>query len=55
MSLVHFFFFPNSFVWLHCVFIAARGLSPVSVSGGYSVVVHRLLNAVASLVMKHRL
>ena len=47
-SLLHFPFF---FFWLRWVFIAARGLSLVVVSGGYSfVVVHGLLIAVASLV-----
>ena len=36
------------FFWLCWAFIAARGLSLVAVSGGYSVAVHRLLIAVAS-------
>ena len=38
------------------VFVAVRGLSLVSVSGGYSlVVVHGFLIEVASLVAEHRL
>ena len=38
------------------LFIAAHGLSLVSVSSGYSLVVaHRLLIAVASLVAEHKL
>ena len=30
------FFFNFIYFWLHWVFIAACGLSPVAVSGGYS-------------------
>ena len=56
---VLFFFFNliNVFLfWLHWVFIAARGLSLVVASRGYSLVeVHGLLIAVASLTAKHRL
>ena len=38
------------------VFVAARGLSLVAVSGGYSsVAVHGLLISVASLVVEHGL
>ena len=38
------------------ILVAACGLSLVAVSGGYSVVVlHRLLIAVASLVVEHGL
>ena len=39
---------------MHWVFVAARGLSLIAASRGYSVVVLRLLIAVASLV-EHRL
>ena len=38
--------------WLCWVFIVAHGLSPVAATG---VVVYRLLIAVASLVVEHRL
>ena len=41
--------------WLHWVFVAARGLSLVAASGGYSVAVRGLLIAVASLVVEHGL
>ena len=42
--------------WLCWVLIAARGLSLVAASGGYSfVAVCRLLIAVASLVAEHKL
>ena len=38
------------YFWLHCVFIAAHGLSLVAVSGSYSLVeVHGLLVVVTSL------
>ena len=30
------FFFKLIYFWLHCVFVAAHGLSLVAVSGGYS-------------------
>ena len=44
------------YVWLHWVFIAARGLSLAAASRGYSfVAVHRLLIVVASLVAEHGL
>ena len=44
------------FFWLLWVFVVARGLSLVAESGGYSLVaVHRLLIAVASLVVVHGL
>ena len=44
------------YIWLRWVFVAARGLSLVAVSGGYSfLAVHRLLIAVASLVAEHGL
>ena len=43
-------------IWLHGVFVAACGLSPVAVSRGYAlVVVRRLLVAVASLVAEQTL
>ena len=57
----HSFFFLNLFIlfidfWLHWVFVAARGLSLVVASGGYSsVAVRGLLIAVASLVEEHGL
>ena len=38
----------TGFFWLHWVFVAARRLSLVAVSGGYSVAVRRFLIAVAS-------
>ena len=42
------------FIWLYWVFMAAHGLSLVMESGDYSLVaVHRLLIAVASLVVEH--
>ena len=58
-----FFFFFNKFIiylfiyfWLCWVFVAARGLSLVVVSGGLLfVAVHGLLIAVASLVAEHGL
>ena len=44
------------FIWLYWVFMAAHGLSLVMESGDYSLVaVHRLLIAVASLVVEHGL
>ena len=44
------------YFWLCWVFTAAHGLSLVSESGGYSlIVVHGLLIMVASLVAEHRL
>ena len=46
------FFF---FFWLYWVFIAARGLSIVAASKGYSIVVHRLLIKGASFAVEHRL
>ena len=51
---VHFNFYFIYF-WLCWVFVAACGLSLVAARGGYSVVVHRLLTAVASLVAEHEL
>ena len=40
--------------WLHWVFVAVHGLSLVSVSRGYSLVVMRgLVSAVASPVVEH--
>ena len=42
------------YIWQHWVFVAARRLSLVAVSGGY-VVMRGLLIAVAFLVAKHRL
>ena len=41
--------------WLRWVFVAERGLSLVEASEGYSVVVHGLLIAVASLIAEHDL
>ena len=44
------------YLWLHWVFVAARGLSLVAASGGYSsLLVRGLLIAVASLVAEHGL
>ena len=44
------------YLWLCWVFVAARGLSLVAVSGGLLfIAVHSLLIAVASLVAEHRL
>ena len=44
------------YFWLHCVFVAACGLSLVVVSGGlHFVAVHGLLIVVASLVAEHGL
>ena len=56
-----FFFFLDLFYLfifyfcLHWVFVAACRLSLVAASGGYSVAVHGLLIAVASLVVEHGL
>ena len=47
------YFLINLFIF-DWVFIALRRLSPVSSIGGYSLKVHRLLTAVASLVAEHR-
>ena len=51
------FFLRFNFIyfWLCWVFVAARGLSLVMVSRGYTVVVLRLLTAVVSLVAEHGL
>ena len=53
------FFFLNKFIclfiWLHWVFVAARGLSLVAVRGLSLVAVSGLLTVVASLVAEHRL
>ena len=44
------------FIWLCWVFVAARGLSLVAASGGYSfIAVRGLLIAVASLAAEHGL
>ena len=51
-----FFFLSYLFIyfWLHWVFVGARGLSVVAVSGGYSsFVVRGLLIVVASVVAEH--
>ena len=50
-----FIYFILFYFWLPWVFIAACGLSLVAVSRGYSVAVHGLLIAVASLVAEHGL
>ena len=55
-GLLFFFFFRFIYFWLHWVFIAARGLSLVAESMGYTVVVElRLLTVVASLAVEPRL
>ena len=52
---VCFFFKFLLFIWLCWVFVAARRLSLVAVSGGYSLLaVCGLPIAVASLVLEHR-
>ena len=44
------------FIWLHWVLVAARGLSPVAASRGYSlVVVCGFLGVMSSLIAEHRL
>ena len=43
------------YFWLCWVFVAALRLSLTAVSGGYSLVMHGLLIAVASLFAEHRL
>ena len=44
------------YLWLHWVFIALHGPSPVEASGDYFlVVVHGLLTVVVSLAVEHRL
>ena len=60
-----FFFFKQTVVhfknylfilWLHWVFVPTGRPSPVAASGGYSLVaVHRLIIAVVSLAVGHRL
>ena len=64
MSLFYLFvfkFYLFIYFWLHWVFVAARGLSLVAASGGYSslrllfIAVRGLLIAVASLVVEHGL
>lgn len=50
-----YFFFFTSFFWPCWVFAAAPGLSLVLESRGYSVAVHGLLKAMASLVAEHGL
>ena len=50
------YFHSFIYFWLCWVLVAPCGLSLVVASGGYSLVVaHRLLIAVASLFVKHRL
>ena len=56
--MLFFFFKGHLFIylfWLHWVFVAARGLSLVVASRGYSVAVRRLLIAVACFVVEHGL
>ena len=56
LTIVNSFFNKFIYFWLHWVFVAAaRGLSLVAVSSGYSVAVHVLLIVVASLVAEHGL
>ena len=43
------------YFWLRWVFVAVHRLSLVVASRGYSVALHGLLIAVASLVAEHRL
>ena len=43
------------YFWLCWVFIAMHRLSLVTVSGGYSLVAHRILIAIAPLVAEHKL
>ena len=43
------------YFWLHWVFVAVLGFSLPAASGGYSVAVHGLLIAVASLVVEQGL
>ena len=50
------FFLFIYYFWLHGVFVAVSGLSPVVAREGLQfIVVHRLLIAIASLVADHRL
>ena len=55
------FFFFNEFIylfiylWLHWVFIAARGLSLVAASGGFSCCGARAIGTRASVVVARRL
>ena len=59
MHIAFFLIYINLFIiyfWLCWVFVAARGLSLVAASGGYSMLQLRgLLIAVASLIAEHRL
>ena len=55
MQSFFFFFFKFIFFWLRWVFVAARGLSLVAVSGGYFSLRCGLLIAVASLAVEHGL
>ena len=51
-----FIYFIYFYFWLRWVFVAVRGLSLVAARGGLLfVAVRRLLTAVASLVVEHRL
>ena len=54
-SLRQWFLFISLYFWLHWVFVAACALSLVAASRGYSLVMHRLLTVVASLVAEHGL
>ena len=53
LVLFKFYLFIYIYFWLCWVFAAVCRRSLVVVSGGYSVVVRRLLIAVASLVAEH--
>ena len=54
--LIFFTYLLFFFFWLFWVFVAACGLSLVSVRRGYSLaVVHGLLTGMSSLVAEHRL
>ena len=58
-SFFFFFFLPFKkiylfiYLWLHWVFVAARGLSLVAASGGYSLL--RVCASHCSLVVEHGL
>ena len=45
----------STYFWLHCVFVAARGLSLVAVDRSYFLVAVCRLLTVASLAAEHRL
>ena len=52
---IYSFIYLFIYLWLHWVFVAVRAFSSCAERGLLFVAVHRLLIAVASLVVKHGL